>query len=349
MAQWTLFYILSIALILTAWRPNPWNNPPRAAVLILLLGSLLAVFWPTSLAAGPIFGIMAYFGAALFILLPAVLFVWGWLHRGWQRALAIAASALLWAVGINAYLIEPYALEVNFHAVEARVTTPLRIVVLSDIQTDAPGAFEEDVFRRVKELVPDLVVFPGDYIQVESMEEALDLGDKLRSSWLQHGPKSPLGGVAVGGDSDRPSAWTAIWENTTIRASVPTVQHDLGSLFVTALAFEDGGNPDMRVDPASKVHIVVAHRPEFALGDVDADLLIAGHTHGGQVRLPFIGPLLTFSQVPRAWAAGRTELPGGRTLIVSRGLGMERGPAPRIRFLCRPEIVVIDLVPFPET
>ncbi len=81
------------------------------------------------------------------------------------------------------------------------------------------------------------------------------------------------------------------------------------------------------------------------LGPVEADLLIAGHTHGGQVRLPLIGPLLNLSRVPRGWIAGATTLAPGRTLIVSRGIGMERANAPRLRFLCRPELVVIDLVP----
>jgi uncharacterized protein len=90
---------------------------------------------------------------------------------------------------------------------------------------------------------------------------------------------------------------------------------------------------------------VLGHCPQFAMGNVEADLLLAGHTHGGQVRLPWIGPLTTGCAVPRSWAAGLTELPGGRKLIVSRGTGMERGCAPRIRFLCRPELVVIDLVP----
>jgi hypothetical protein len=49
--------------------------------------------------------------------------------------------------------------------------------------------------------------------------------------------------------------------------------------------------------------------------------------------------------VPRAWAAGTTRLDSGRTLVVSRGVGMERGDAPRLRFLCRPEIVIVEIVP----
>jgi predicted MPP superfamily phosphohydrolase len=81
------------------------------------------------------------------------------------------------------------------------------------------------------------------------------------------------------------------------------------------------------------------------MGQVDADLLLAGHTHGGQVQLPLLGPLMTNCRVPRAWAAGVTTLSHDRRLIVSRGIGMERGHAPQIRFLCRPELLVIDLKP----
>ena len=68
------------------------------------------------------------------------------------------------------------------------------------------------------------------------------------------------------------------------------------------------------------------------------------------MRLPGIGPLITFSEVPRSWACGMTEIgpageAGRRTLVVSRGIGLERGDAPRLRFLCRPELVILDVTP----
>ena len=98
--------------------------------------------------------------------------------------------------------------------------------------------------------------------------------------------------------------------------------------------------------PDARTHIVVGHAPDFALGSVDADLLLAGHTHGGQVQIPFFGPIYTFSSVPRTWGGGGLHsLSGDRVLYVSRGTGMERADAPRLRFNCRPELTVLELVP----
>ena len=61
--------------------------------------------------------------------------------------------------------------------------------------------------------------------------------------------------------------------------------------------------------------------------------------------LPILGPLITFSDLPNSQVSGRTDLHNGATLIVSQGIGMERYDAPRLRFLCVPEVVVVDLEP----
>ena len=115
--------------------------------------------------------------------------------------------------------------------------------------------------------------------------------------------------------------------------------------WLTALGMWDAFDAHKAVAAQDKFHIVLGHSPNFSLGDVDADLLIAGHTHGGQVQLPLLGPLLTLTVAPRTWASGVTPIAPGKMLVVSRGIGMERANAPRLRFLCRPEVVVIDIVP----
>jgi len=72
------------------------------------------------------------------------------------------------------------------------------------------------------------------------------------------------------------------------------------------------------------------------------DLYLGGHTHGGQLRLPFYGAIITNSIYGRRYAAGLFE-ESGTTMYISRGLGFGSGGMPRARFLCRPEIVSLEL------
>ena len=91
--------------------------------------------------------------------------------------------------------------------------------------------------------------------------------------------------------------------------------------------------------------VVLCHSPEVFLG-IDkrrVDLMLAGHTHGGQVRLPIFGALLPDRRLVGRYQAGMYSI-GDSLLYVSRGVGMEGGPSPQVRFWCRPEIAVIDIV-----
>ncbi len=102
-------------------------------------------------------------------------------------------------------------------------------------------------------------------------------------------------------------------------------------------------SPDV---PDGAIRILMSHLPDsmFLLSSqTRVDLVVAGHTHGGQVVLPLFGPRITFSQVPRHVAAGGLHDVNGRRIYVSRGVGVERGYAPRIRFLCPPEITLLTL------
>ena len=77
------------------------------------------------------------------------------------------------------------------------------------------------------------------------------------------------------------------------------------------------------------------------------DLYCAGHTHGGQVALPFYGALVTLSQFGKQFEGGLYKV-GGTWLNVNRGIGMEGGRAPRVRFCARPEVTVIEVIPEPR-
>jgi len=94
------------------------------------------------------------------------------------------------------------------------------------------------------------------------------------------------------------------------------------------------------------IRILVSHRPDVVnvlSDDSRIDLTVAGHTHGGQIVLPFVGPPVTLSDVPRSVARGGLHSVDDNPIVVSSGVGMVRGQAPQVRFLSRPSITVIDL------
>jgi predicted MPP superfamily phosphohydrolase len=94
--------------------------------------------------------------------------------------------------------------------------------------------------------------------------------------------------------------------------------------------------------PADAFKLLLAHTPELFQEAADAgiDLYLTGHTHGGQIRLPGIGPLVLHAACPRAYTRG-TWRHGGMQGSTSTGAGCSLLP---VRYGCPPEIAVIDLV-----
>ena len=298
----------------------------------------------------PMFAAMRMIAYGLFVHLPVVLAVWAWVDRArrpWMaRGFALAAAAVV-LVGVDAFLVEPTALEVNEVTVAIEgLAAPVAVAVLADIQTERPGDYERRALELALAAAPDLVLMPGDYVHATSVEAYAAGMEALRAMVTQVGLRAPLGVYAVPGNVDVVGTWVQMFEGTEVTTTTVTQTfHPRPGVSVTALTLEDSFDTQLRVPAQDGLHIVVGHGPDFALGDVAADLMVAGHTHGGQVRLPFYGPLLTLSALPRDWASGVTRLGGGRTLVVSRGVGLERGLAPRLRFLCPPEVVIVRVVP----
>jgi len=264
--------------------------------------------------------------------------------RRWSAACGLGALALL-LVAVDAFLIEPHWLELSRVRVESdKVERPLRVAVLSDLQTDRVGDYERRAVRAVLDERPDLILMPGDYVDEDDPGRYREQVERLRSMLMELRFSAPLGIYASRGNVD-PDSWPRVFAGLPVTPIERIRSVGLDGLTVTGLGLWESFDPTLRVPAAEGFHIVFGHAPDFALGSVEADLLVAGHTHGGQVRLPLFGPPITFTRVPRDWASGTTRLSGGRTLVVSRGVGMERGRAPRMRFLCRPQIVIVDVVP----
>lgn len=287
----------------------------------------------------------------VFFVLPAVLVGAAWWsfgrgRRGWGTAAIVGAAAVV-AVGVDAFWIEPTWLEVReIEIVSAKIDAPVTVALLADIQTDDPGDYERRVLELTADAEPDLILFAGDYVQAPG--EARARAKRALNAQLRAVDWSPrLGAYAVGGNNEfGDEDWSSVFDGTGVRVDPGTRRVvDLGPLVLTALPAKESFDTAVEIPATAAFQIALGHAPDYSLGDVGADLMLAGHTHGGQVQLPGVGPLLTFSRVPRAHASGHTELDDGRHLIVSRGIGMERAAAPRLRFRCRPQLVLIRLLP----
>ncbi len=338
-----------LALCLAALRNKP--TLLRAVVVNAVLlgcgGALTGIIFSLG---GLLFLSMQLAAWLLFLLWPTLLLGGAWLlrtaHPRSAKATGLLGGLLVltaaWSMGV-----EPRWLETTTHRIPAPgLEQPLTVVLVADVQTERWGRFERRAFERATAAQPDLVLFAGDYLQPSGMPEWEALLPELQAAVRQLCGSASLGCVAVRGDVD-PDEWPWIFEGSGAHAETESRALALGPVSVTALAPGDTRLAQPPVQHQPGYHIVLGHAPDFATTGVPADLLLAGHIHGGQVRIPGYGPLLTLSRVPRAWATGLNELPDGAKLIVSRGLGLERGAAPRLRLFCRPELVVIELVPDP--
>lgn len=215
-----------------------------------------------------------------------------------------------------------------------------RIVHLSDLHVDGPHNVYSELPARVNALEPDIVIFTGDSLNTaEGLPVFRDTLSKL---------KAKNGRYAVRGNHD---VW--YWREQRlfddgVATELVGKPVDLPDGNVTLCGAELGKGALMQscleeAEPA-RFKIVALHSPDL-IEDVAAffpDLYLAGHTHGGQVRAPVYGALVTMSRHDKKYEMGRYTV-GPTTLFVSRGIGVEPN-APRIRFNCRPEIAVIDLV-----
>jgi hypothetical protein len=330
-----------------------WRGVAAGAALAVGACALLAVAFILAAEQHRLFGTLRLCAWGVFLHGPLLLLGGALVHRARRRlctAFGVAAAGVI-GIGADAFVREPTLVGVTrIELASPKVARPLRIGVVADVQTDAPGAYERRALELLLAEKPDLILFAGDYVHERDPAELARDRDALAALFREVGLAAPLGVYAVQGDVDRDHDWTRTFagvdaELFSATRSVDVPLADGPGLRVTGLSYADGRDPALALAGHDAFHVVLAHRPAFALGDVDADLLVAGHTHGGQVKLPFFGAPLLLSLIPRAWGDGLTQLSGGRALLVSRGVGMERGDAPRLRFLCPPEVVVIDVVP----
>ena len=166
---------------------------------------------------------------------------------------------------------------------------------------------------------------------------------------------APLGIYAVNGNVETPLEMDDLLAGLDIRTLNNEVLHipALGDHFaLVGLNYTDWLFDQIELHflmqqvKAGDFSLLLYHTPDqaYAARDLGINLYLAGHTHGGQVRLPLFGAVFTNSRFGKTFEMGPYHL-GPMTMYVSRGLGMTGRGSPRARFLCPPEVVVVDLVP----
>lgn len=259
--------------------------------------------------------------------------------------------SLLLCIIIGGYgvLIEPVWVEVN----KLNIVLPnlpnqfngFSIVHLSDFHHSlfVRQEYIERCIQKTLSLKPDLVVITGDFV-VGSAKYVKSLASKLKLISY----KIPT--YAVLGNHDY---WTddKIIEKTLIEAKIHVFKNgnvalERNKARIWLLGIEDlwTGNSDLNTALAgtnpNEVKILLTHQPDVVEDIKDkVDLILAGHTHGGQITLPLIGPPMVPSKFGDKYAAGLFKI-GNSQMYVNKGIGIVPPP---VRFFTRPEIAYITL------
>ncbi len=275
-----------------------------------------------------------------------------------KLGLTLIAVALL-ALGLRYYTtqIEPNNLKIRrIKIASAKLKKPIRLLHISDLQSAKLGAYESAVFERLKALNADLIIHTGDIMQPKG---DATFESELPKAKALFGQLTPRWGVYnVIGDTDRRlrvplSTWSELTTLDNQSRTLAIGGHRIRLLGIeprfsrtTKATLRTFVQESINRDPEA-FHLIFAHPPDFIeqIQDLPVDLALAGHTHGGQIRLPLIGPLWIGSRVPRSLGRGLNKV-GKVWLNVSAGIGAEHAAGlPSIRLFCPPEVTLIELTP----
>ena len=252
---------------------------------------------------------------------------------------------------------------VYYHETSPKVAGSMRIAVISDIHNREYGEENETLISDLRALKPDLILFPGDMVvrppgdmiarEEEDCRAALQLISASREI-------APCYGVLGNHESERiyykddralpeklEKAGLRLLRNASVKIRIGGNRVRLIGVEGTAYGFEEYGGREFmentEIDP-SAFCILMTHIPILfdKLSVYGFDLGVAGHVHGGIVKLPFFGGLYSHEEgfFPK-YDAGKFILNNGQTLIVSAGLGDSKIFPPRINNT--PELTVIDI------
>ncbi len=306
------------------------------------------------------FGVMHVLWLDLVVVLPLAAVLLGvltWRTGGTPLRALVVLGLLLVPVGAYASFVEPERLVVERATVELSSerggNDSVRIAVIADLQFEHLGDHERDAVARAMDERPDLILLSGDYHQGTAASFERELPGLRR---LLRTLRAPGGVFAVQGDVESVARVRRVFAGTGIhllideQAATRVGDRRISIAGLRLRYWQASARRQaelLEARPGRRdIRLLLAHRPDAAkwlAPDTRIDLVVSGHTHGGQLQLPLVGPLTTASKVPREVAAGGLHSLDGRPIYVSRGIGVERGQAPRLRLGAPPEVSILTL------
>ena len=261
------------------------------------------------------------------------------------------------ALVIYSFWFEPHRLTLTRQTLRSPklgFKRPLRVLHLGDIHVERLTQRERDVLTLSQQLKPDVILFSGDFLNLSYTQDVVahEHARSVLTEW-----SAPKGVYVVSGSPavDPPEIVQNLVGNMHnlrwLRDESATIEHEGKQIEIVGLncthrPFVDGPNLTRVLNGARREHfrILLYHSPDLApeASEAGIDLQLSGHTHGGQVRIPFYGALYASSLYGKRFEVGRKRV-GDLTLYVTRGIGLEGGGAPRVRFNCPPEIILWEL------
>jgi len=231
-----------------------------------------------------------------------------------------------------------------------RTTRPIRIAFLSDLHA---GSHANDVIRlraiidEVAKYEPDLALYGGDFVNMQPFGGGRLAPEKIAS--ILACLKAPLGNFAVLGNHDHCYGANEIAKALTVHG-IKVLDDRADRISFEGHIIDLIGLPDAHYlseagrqligGLTKRPTVVLSHDPHyFAYLPPGPHLMLAGHTHGGQISLPLVGVLRNASRAPLRWTYGLIE-EGGRLLYVTSGLGTSALP---VRIGVPPEYVIVEI------
>ena len=256
--------------------------------------------------------------------------------------------------GIYSWQIEPFWVEfVNKKMPVKNLPSNLvgkTLMQISDIHVGNRFDYKYIIesFKKAQKLNPDFVVYTGDYVSYENEKQFEQLEEVLQST-----VKGKIGTIGILGNHDYGKNWTQAEVAEKISSQLISSginllrnqQKEINGL--NFIGFDDywaiNFNPEQVMSEFNnkKANIILCHNPDVCDLNVWNNYqgwILAGHTHGGQFKPPFLNPPM-LPVKNKKYSAGEIDLEDGRTLYINRALGHLW----QVRFNVRPEITLFKL------